>query len=90
MSSLIESVYLLRSPENAKRLFRALEWSESEETKAQTIEELIKGRGKPESLKYIASDTWSRQIDLEHRLVYKVTSDRIHFLQARYHYQPED
>lgn len=30
LTSLLESVYLLRSPENAKRLFRALEWAESE------------------------------------------------------------
>jgi toxin YoeB len=45
------------------------------------------GLGKPEPLKYIAPDTWSRRIDLEHRLVYKVTSNRVYFLQARYHYQ---
>ena len=29
LSSLLECVYLLRSPENAKRLFRALEWAET-------------------------------------------------------------
>jgi toxin YoeB len=45
------------------------------------------GIGKPEPLKYITSDIWSRRIDLEHRLVYKVTDDRVYFLQARYHYQ---
>lgn len=50
----------------------------------------FKGIGKPEPLKYIASDTWSRRIDLEHRLVYKVKSDRVYFLQARYHYQKGD
>lgn len=44
------------------------------------------GIGKPESLKHIDSHTWSRRIDLEHRLVYRVRSDRIDFLQARYHY----
>ena len=27
LSSLLDSVYLLRSPENAKRLFRSLEWA---------------------------------------------------------------
>ena len=31
LSSLLESVYLLRSPENARRLHRALEWSESDD-----------------------------------------------------------
>ncbi|MBL1209584.1 Txe/YoeB family addiction module toxin [Geminocystis sp. GBBB08] len=45
------------------------------------------GIGKPEALKYISADIWSRRIDLEHRLVYKVTENRIYFLQARYHYK---
>lgn len=40
LSSLLESVYLLRSPENARRLHRALLWSESEETQPQTMDEL--------------------------------------------------
>ena len=47
------------------------------------------GLGKPEALKYIAADTWSRRIDLEHRLVYKVTGNKVYFLQARYHYQSD-
>lgn len=46
------------------------------------------GIGKPEPLKYIKNNTWSRRIDLEHRLVYKVTENRVYFLQARYHYNP--
>jgi toxin YoeB len=46
------------------------------------------GIGKPEPLKYIEPDTWSRRIDLEHRLVYKVSGNRVYFLQARYHYNP--
>jgi antitoxin YefM len=40
LSSLLESVYLLRSPENARRLHRALLWSESEEAQPQTMDEL--------------------------------------------------
>ncbi|ANV85884.1 addiction module toxin YoeB (plasmid) [Picosynechococcus sp. PCC 7003] len=44
------------------------------------------GLGKPEPLKYIAPDTWSRRIDLEHRLVYQIKQNKIYFLQARYHY----
>jgi antitoxin YefM len=40
LSSLLESVYLLRSPHNAKRLFRALEWAASSTGSPQTIEEL--------------------------------------------------
>jgi toxin YoeB len=44
------------------------------------------GEGKPEPLKGLGSDVWSRRITQEHRLVYLVKKDRIHFLQARYHY----
>jgi antitoxin YefM len=40
LSSLLECVYLLRSPENAKRLFRALEWAETEDATTQTLAEL--------------------------------------------------
>jgi toxin YoeB len=46
------------------------------------------GLGKPELLKYVSeSNTWSRRIDLEHRLVYQIDQNRIVFLQARYHYE---
>ncbi len=45
-----------------------------------------KGNGKPEPLKCLAPDTWSRRLNQEHRLVYLVSPDRIDFLQARYHY----
>ena len=44
------------------------------------------GIGKPEPLKFLDPDTWSRRIDLEHRLVYRVRAERIDFLKARYHY----
>lgn len=44
------------------------------------------GIGKPEPLRYLAPDTWSRRLTQEHRLVYLVRDDRIDFLQARYHY----
>jgi toxin YoeB len=44
------------------------------------------GRGKPEPLRAMGADVWSRRITQEHRLVYRVTHERIDFLQARYHY----
>jgi antitoxin YefM len=40
LSSLLECVYLLRSPENAKRLFRSLAWTETEDATPQTLAEL--------------------------------------------------
>jgi toxin YoeB len=44
------------------------------------------GIGKPEPLKYLLAGCWSRRITQEHRLVYRVSGNRIDFLQARYHY----
>ena len=44
------------------------------------------GIGKPEPLKYLGSGVWSRRLSQEHRLVYRVSAERIDFLQARYHY----
>jgi toxin YoeB len=44
------------------------------------------GIGKPEPLKYLGANVWSRRLTQEHRLVYLVSDDRIDFLQARYHY----
>lgn len=44
------------------------------------------GIGKPEHLKYMGGNVWSRRITEADRLVYEVFDDRIEFLQARYHY----
>ena len=44
------------------------------------------GAGRPEPLKYLGPNLWSRRLTDEHRLVYRVLADRIDFLQARYHY----
>lgn len=46
----------------------------------------FQGIGKPESLKYLAAGAWSRRLNQEHRIVYRVSETRIDFLQARYHY----
>jgi toxin YoeB len=45
------------------------------------------GMGKPEPLKYLEANTWSRRINQEHRLVYRILENRIEFLSARYHYE---
>jgi toxin YoeB len=44
------------------------------------------GLGKPEPLKYLGPNIWSRRLSLEHRVVYLVRDDRVDFIQARYHY----
>jgi toxin YoeB len=47
----------------------------------------FKGIGKPEPLKQTLKGFWSRRITAEHRLVYRVTDERIMVLQCRYHYE---
>jgi toxin YoeB len=44
------------------------------------------GIGKPEHLKHMGGNVWSRRINDADRLVYEVFDDRVEFLQARYHY----
>lgn len=54
------------------------------------VEEILRspfqGTGKPEALRYLGADVWSRRITLEHRIVYVVSKERIDFIQCRYHY----
>jgi toxin YoeB len=57
-------------------------WALIEETMRTPVSRI----GKPEPLRYLGSNVWSRRITQEHRLVYLVRSERIDFLQARYHY----
>jgi toxin YoeB len=42
--------------------------------------------GQPEPLKHDWSGYWSRRIDQEHRLIYRVTDDAILIAQCRFHY----
>ena len=44
------------------------------------------GIGKPEPLKHALSGYWSRRINDEHRLVYKISDESILIAQLRYHY----
>lgn len=44
------------------------------------------GLGKPEPLRHELKGYWSRRIDIEHRLVYKVTDEAIIIIGCRYHY----
>ncbi len=44
------------------------------------------GIGKPEPLKNDLSGFWSRRIDREHRLVYRVRDGELEIVQCRYYY----
>jgi toxin YoeB len=72
-----------------------LYWQKTDRKILLRINELIqeisrspfKGTGKPEPLKHALSGYWSRRIDVEHRIVYKVIQDAILIAQLRYHYR---
>ena len=51
------------------------------------LREPFDGIGKPEPLRHVLAGSWSRRIDEEHRLVYKVDGDDLIILQARFHYE---
>jgi toxin YoeB len=71
-----------------------LYWQEVDKKKVKRINDLIKdikrspfeGIGDPEPLKHNWSGYWSRRIDKEHRLVYKVDDSGLSLVQCRYHY----
>jgi len=71
-----------------------LYWQKTDKKILKRINTLIKeikrspfeGMGKPEPLKHALSGYWSRRINDEHRIVYKVISDDIYLAQMRYHY----
>jgi toxin YoeB len=45
------------------------------------------GIGKPEPLKHELKGYWSRRINQEHRLVYKVTDNELIIISCKYHYK---
>ena len=45
------------------------------------------GIGKPEPLKYLGPNIWSRRVTRTDRMVYRVLDQQVHFLQGRYHYE---
>ncbi len=71
-----------------------LHWQETDRKMVQRIHELIKqatrspfeGSGKPEPLKHALSGYWSRRINDEHRIVYRVEGDSMLIAQLRFHY----
>jgi toxin YoeB len=52
----------------------------------EIIREPFAGVGKPEPLKHALSGYWSRRINDEHRIVYKIYQDSVLIAQLRYHY----
>ncbi len=71
-----------------------LYWQATDAKQVRRINQLIKeimrephlGIGKPEPLKHAFQGYWSRRIDSEHRIVYKVVGDQLWIAQLRFHY----
>ena len=71
-----------------------LYWQKTDKTILKRINALIKditrepfeGIGKPEPLKHALSGYWSRRINDEHRIVYKIQDNSLLIAQLRYHY----
>lgn len=69
--------WVRQDPRTAKRLIELMR---------AILRHPFEGIGKPEPLKYLGPDVWSRRITQEHRGVYVVQNGRVEFLQGRYHY----
>jgi toxin YoeB len=65
---------------NRKTALRILDLMEA------VLRDPYSGIGKPEHLKHLGGNVWSRRLNEADRLVYEVFDDRIEFLQGRYHY----
>ena len=71
-----------------------LHWQRADKRVLRRINLLIKeirrspyeGVGKPEALRHGLAGYWSRRINDEHRIVYKVEDDTVFIAQLRYHY----
>lgn len=71
-----------------------LHWQKTDPKLLARINTLIKeisrepyaGMGKPEPLKHALAGYWSRRINDEHRIVYKVAEGSLFIAQLRYHY----
>ena len=69
-------------------------WQKQDTRMVERINTLIRetqrtpfaGMGKPEPLKHALSGYWSRRINDEHRMVYRVEGDALMIAQFRFHY----
>lgn len=70
-------------------------WQDNDRAMSRKLNALLKdclrtphkGIGQPEPLTGDLSGFWSRRIDREHRLVYRVVNERLEIAQCRYHYE---
>ena len=71
-----------------------LYWQKTDKRKVKKINDLLKdisrtpfeGLGKREPLKHKYAGFWSRRIDGEHRLIYRIDENQIQIAKCRHHY----
>jgi toxin YoeB len=71
-----------------------LHWQKTDRQLLERVNKLLReiarepfaGIGKPEPLRHALAGYWSRRIDDEHRVVYRVLGDQLWIVQLRYHY----
>jgi toxin YoeB len=71
-----------------------LYWQKTDKKIISRINDLLKdisrtpfsGLGKPEPLKYKYKGFWSRRINGDHRLIYRIKEGEIHIAKCRFHY----
>lgn len=69
-------------------------WTDKERRMAKRLLRIIEdlqrapfeGIGKPDPLRHDLSGYWSRRINEEHRLIYKVANNELWIVRASYHY----
>jgi toxin YoeB len=69
--------WVYHQPKLARKILRMIE---------ETTRDPFEGIGKPEPLKNEFSGWWSKRIDGEHRLIYRVEGDSLIIAQAKGHY----
>ena len=84
----MEVIYTLGAKEDREY------WEKTRPSFIRRIDKLIEdikknpfsGLGKPEPLRFEKSGYWSRRINQEHRLIYKISNNTLYIAQCRYHY----
>lgn len=72
-----------------------LYWQQNDKTKLKRINKLIQsierdgysnGIGKPEALRHNLTGYWSRRINDEHRIIYKIVDNNLYIASCKDHY----
>jgi len=69
--------WMQHQPKVAKKMMRLIE---------ESMRDPFGGIGKPEPLKNELSGWWSKRIDGEHRMIYRIDNDSLIILKAKGHY----